>query len=105
MRPGSQLFKLMVRHGDYKYIYVANGGREQLFDLKNDKNELVNLAGERPELIKKYRKYAEDYCARDGLRAALDGDGRLKAFDFYQRPYARIRQFDESGGVKDFIIK
>ena len=43
--PGTPLFKIMARSGDWKYIYFANGAREQLFDLKSDPNEMTNLAG------------------------------------------------------------
>jgi len=103
MRPG-QHFKIMVRHGDYKYIFMANGGREQLFNLKEDTNELKNLAGEQPDKVFQYRSYAEQYCARDGLRGALDENGKLKRLAFVPRKLERIHQFDESGGITDFIF-
>ena len=38
--PGSHNFKIMVLTDDWKYIFMANGGREQLFNRKNDPNEL-----------------------------------------------------------------
>jgi choline-sulfatase len=49
---------LMIRLGRYKYIY-SQRDPEQLFDLKNDPNELNNLAG-RPEFQELRREfYAE----------------------------------------------
>jgi hypothetical protein len=39
--PGTRHFKFMVRSGDWKYIWMANGGREQLFNVKEDPNELT----------------------------------------------------------------
>ena len=38
--PGSHDFKLMVVTDEWKYIFMANGGREQLFNLRRDPNEL-----------------------------------------------------------------
>ena len=49
---------LMIRRGNYKYIY-SQPDPEQLFDLKNDPHELNNLAG-RPEFQELRREfYAE----------------------------------------------
>ena len=103
MRPG-QHFKVMVRGGDYKYIFMANGGREQLFSLKDDRDELINLAKELPDKVGLYKNYAEQYCARDGLRAALDDNGKLRSYDFVERKKFRIHQFDTSRGVNDFTV-
>ena len=50
--PGTPLFKIMVRQGQWKYIYMANGGREQLFDLADDPNELKNLAESRTDVAR-----------------------------------------------------
>ena len=43
--PGSHDFKLMVVTDEWKFIFMANGGREQLFNLRQDPNELSNRAG------------------------------------------------------------
>src|SRR5207249_8024603 len=40
--PGSQDLKVMVVTDEWKYIFMANGGREQLFNLTRDRNELSN---------------------------------------------------------------
>ncbi|MCL1794383.1 MAG: sulfatase-like hydrolase/transferase [Oscillospiraceae bacterium] len=104
MRPGTKYFKLMVRHENYKYIYMANGGNEQLFDLEKDKNELENLSGKYPGISAKYREYAENHCKRKGLFSALDENGKLKSFEFSERDLFRIHQFDGSRGVHGFTI-
>ena len=41
--PGSQQFKIMVRSHTHKYIFMANGGRELLFDLTSDPFEMESL--------------------------------------------------------------
>ena len=104
MRPGTPYFKLMVRHENYKYIYMANGGREQLFDLGEDRGELENLAAARRGIAERYRSYAQNYCKRKGLFDALDENGRLRGFEFSERGLFRIRQFDGSRGVHDFAV-
>jgi choline-sulfatase len=100
-RPGSQHFKTMVRRDQYKYIYMANGGREQLFDLGEDPNELSNLAAARPGVARELRALAAKACDRTGLREALDANG-LRAFPFAARRLQRIHQFDRSRGVTGF---
>ena len=51
--PGTRLFKVMVRQGEWKYVYMANGGREQLFELAGDPNELKNLADSRTDVARR----------------------------------------------------
>jgi choline-sulfatase len=34
----------MRRRADWKYIFMANGGRELLFNLSDDPSEIHNLA-------------------------------------------------------------
>jgi choline-sulfatase len=97
--PGSPQLKLMVRRGDWKYIYIANGGREQLFNLREDPFELTNRIGhdETDEL----RGIAVAACRREGAEDALDGDS-LRSFPFQRRPARRIYQFDASRGITGF---
>jgi len=98
--PGTPRFKVMVRGGPWKYIYMANGGREQLFHLEEDPAELNNLAAGREETAA-FRSRAAQACNRTGLREALHGNG-LRAFPFAGRPPRRIYQFDRSRGVTGF---
>jgi arylsulfatase len=99
--PGSPQFKIMVRGGEWKCVYLANGARQQLFNLREDPNELHNLAQSRPDVAAGFRARAEAACDRPALRAALDGAG-LRAFPFATRPNQRIYQFDVSRCVRGF---
>ncbi len=101
--PGKQNFKIMIRQGDWKYIYFANGRREQLFNLKDDPNELQNRASSDPEMKGKLRAEAVKVLQTPGGKAALeDGGEELKGFDFEPLKRRRIYQFDGSKGVKGF---
>ncbi len=100
--PGTPLFKIMVRRDEWKYIYMANGGREQLFNLRRDPNELDNLAKASSAVTGELRALAVAECRRQvGLNAALDVNG-LRASPFAARPLQRIYQFDRSRGVRGF---
>jgi arylsulfatase len=99
--PGSPRFKLMVREGPWKYIHMANGGREQLFNVKSDPNELRNLCEAESAAFGQMRSKAAKACDRPELRAALTGGG-LRTFPFQPRPLRRIYQFDSSRGVHGF---
>ena len=99
--PGSRQFKLMVRSGDWKYIFIANGGREQLFDLRNDPHELTNLAETRGEIKQQMYAKAVAACQRPELALLMDGQD-LRKFPFEARPLRRIYQFDHSRGVTGF---
>lgn len=99
--PGTPLFKIMARQGSWKYIYLANGGREQLFDLDHDPHELSNVAETKRDIADLLRQKAVAACDRPELRATLDGKG-LRAFPFEARPLRRIYQFDHSRGVTGF---
>jgi len=100
--PGTHHFKAMVRRGQWKYIHIANGGREQLFDLGEDPAELRDLADELRDVACELRALAAAACDTPGARDALDG-GDLRAFALQQawQPQ-RCRQFDRSRGVSDF---
>ena len=103
-RPGTPRFKCMVRSGSWKYIWLANGGREQLFDLSEHRREDELFNEIRPDILRQLRRTAERHCRREGLWQALAGTGFLE-FPYEERPKMRIRQFDESSGVYEFIDK
>ena len=48
--------KLMLRWDDWKYCYFANGGRQQLFNLRDDPHELADRAGQHPALCSQARE-------------------------------------------------
>jgi len=103
-QPGTRQFKVMVRSGEWKYIFMANGGCEQLFNLRDDPNELANLAEGRSEIKQRLYSKAVAACQRPELSPALEGDA-LRKFPFEARPLRRIYQFDRSRGVTGFPEK
>jgi arylsulfatase len=69
------LARFMVRWGDWKYNYFANGGREQLFNLREDPNELRSVASEQPKLCADVRTHMAGYFRQEEATAFLDSDG------------------------------
>ena len=102
--PGSQDFKIMVLTDEWKYIFMANGGHEQLFNRKKDPNELSNCVSSSPAIRSDLYALAVKACRVPGATDALDGD-KLRAVPFRQRPATRIYQFDRSRGVVGFPDK
>lgn len=101
-RPGTDRFKIMVREsGRWKYVYFANGGCEQLFDVEADPHELVNRAAEEPETVARLRARAVEACRNPGAADALEG-GKLKAFPRTVWQSEHIYQFDVSKGITGF---
>lgn len=99
--PGSHDFKIMVLTDEWKYIFMANGGREQLFNRKKDHNELSNCVGLASALRSELYALAMKACHVPGAIDALDSN-ILRAFPFRQRPPIRIYRFDRSRGVAGF---
>lgn len=99
--PGTRSFKMMVRHADWKYLFFANGGHEQLFNVTEDPSELRSLVSSESDLVRRFRAIATAACDRPGAREALDGSG-LRMFSYAQFPRYRIFQFDRSRGITGF---
>ncbi|MBN2308099.1 MAG: sulfatase-like hydrolase/transferase [Candidatus Hydrogenedentes bacterium] len=99
--PGTPRFKVMVREGEWKYIYMANGGREQLFNLREDPDECVQRFDDARAVANRLRNAATEAVQRPNVDRALDDNG-LRAFPFEERPLTRIYQFDRSRGVQGF---
>jgi len=99
--PGSHDFKLMVMTDEWKYIFMANGGREQLFDLRRDLNELSNCVASASKVRNELHALGVQACRVPGAVDALNGD-KLRTFPFRERPRTRIYQFDHSRGVVAF---
>jgi choline-sulfatase len=99
--PGSPQFKIMIRQDAWKYIFMANGGREQLFDVAADPAELHNCMSHEDQIGRRLRELAVRACRVPGAAAGLAGDD-LRAFPFRPRPLRRIYQFDRSRGVPGF---
>jgi arylsulfatase len=102
--PGSQDFKIMVVTNEWKYIFMANGGREQLFNLKRDPAEQSNCVASASEVRNNLYAVAVETCRVPGAIDAVDGSN-LRSFPFRERPRARICQFDQSRGVQGFPNK
>jgi arylsulfatase len=88
----------MVGTHEWKYIFMANGGREQLFHRERDPDELTNCIRSSDRIRNDLYALAVRACGVPGARDALDGD-KLRAFPFRKRPLKRIYQFDRSHGV------
>ena len=99
--PGTPTFKVMVRDAEWKYVFLANGDREQLFSMTEDPMELENRANSMSGVATSMREIAASACRMPGAQDALDGAG-LKTFPYQERPRNRIYQFDRSRGVSGF---
>ena len=100
-RAGTPHFKVMVREGKWKYIFMARGGREQLFDLEADPQELRECAAEHADMVQGFRRAAVEQLKVPNGDRALDGND-LRTFAFQEIPRTRIYQFDGSRGVTGF---
>lgn len=99
--PGTPLFKVMLRAGEWKYVYLANGARELLFNLAEDPHETHQSLFEQPKIADVLRRTATQALDRPGTRRALE-HGRLKRFPFQARPLRRIVQMAGEYGVQGF---
>ncbi len=98
--PGTCYFKAMVREGDWKYLWLANGGREFLFNLAMDPAESRCFAVQEREIADRMRATLVARLAeRETTRPALEGE-RLRSLPFAPFPRERIKQF--SRGITDF---
>ena len=99
--PGTTRFKIMVRQEEWKYIYLANGGREQLFNLHEDPEEIHQKAESNTHVVDRLRRLAIDALDNRAGEAALH-ERTLRAFEYERRPDRRVYQFDRSRGVVGF---
>jgi choline-sulfatase len=102
--PGTPRFKIMIRDHECKYVFLANGGREQLFSMRDDPQELHNRMADRPDLGRLMREMAVAACKVPGAADALDGND-LRTWPYQERKRNRIYQFDRSRGVTGFPAK
>lgn len=99
--PGTRHFKAMVREGEWKYIWLANGGQELLFDVAHDPHESSCHAGNQAALVTRLRTALITRLTEHAdTRAALNGDQDLLALPFEEFRRERIKQF--APGVQDF---
>lgn len=101
--PGTEQFKIMVRQGPWKYIYFANGGKQQLFHLDKDPDELSNRVEACPDKVSCLHAKAVDACRHPGAQDALDGDElKVLPYSAYGDTTRRVYQFDLSRGIQGF---
>ena len=98
--PGTRHFKCMVRRGDWKYLWLANGGRELLFNLRDDPGETRNFAATAPATLAALRAEMVRVLAARPLTAPAVAGGAPQALPFETFPRVRIKQF--ARGVTDF---
>ena len=103
-RPETRQFKLMVRHKQWKYIYMANGGREQLFNLNEDPAEMENLIVREKDIAERLRFQAAKKCGTETDLQSMVQDDDLVKYPFIARPLGRLHQFAFSRGVTDYIV-
>lgn len=70
--------KMMLRFGDFKYVYHANGGVDTLFDLRQDPGEFHNLAAERPDICRDARRQMTEYYQSFPFPDVLMDDGLIQ---------------------------
>lgn len=99
--PGTRRFKMMVRRGDLKLIWLANGGHSLLFDLANDPDEVAPCQDDRPEDVALMSAALVDDLRSEGVTDAFDGE-ELLTFPYEEWPLHRIYQMDRSRGVNGF---
>ncbi|MBT3342776.1 MAG: sulfatase-like hydrolase/transferase [Gemmatimonadetes bacterium] len=90
--PGSQQFKVMVREQRWKYIWLANGSRELLFDVTADPQELRELSASQPDVTDRLRQAAVAHLSQPSGEGCLEAD-QLAGHRFEARPLKRIYQF------------
>lgn len=100
--PETENFKIMVRWKQWKYIFMANGCREQLFNLVEDPNELQQKITGHPDIVEQMRKKAINALIDSPWAEKTLTDGQLKGLPYKKLKKERIHQFDNSRGVKDF---
>lgn len=58
----------IIRKGDWKLIHYYEDGREELYNLKTDLEENLNVAKDQPELVQQLNKELFDYLIKVGAR-------------------------------------
>ena len=103
-RPETRQFKIMIRRENWKYIYMANGGREQLFNLDTDPSEMENLIDRESDRAGLFRQNAAEKCRSSLDLKCMVGDDGLVSYPFKARPLGRLHQFAFSRGVTDYTV-
>jgi len=82
--------RYMVMTRQWKYVYHELGGVEELYDIVEDRQELTNLAGDRPDVVSELRGVLLQWCRDNGDDQMLAGDGLARS----PEDAADVEQFD-----------
>ncbi len=98
--PGTNKFKAMIRRGDWKYVWLANGGRELLFNVNANPHESIDYLPREPGVAARLRATLIELLASRPLTLPALAEKQLRSFPFESFPRVRIKQFGR--GVTDF---
>jgi len=88
-------FTAMITNGRYKFIYMSNGGKIQLFDLLEDRYEVNNLSEVYPKIVEKFKNLLiEKFESSIEPKKYIDDAGLIR-YEFTQMPRHRIKQMAE----------
>lgn len=77
-------FTMMVREGDWKYVYAVNGGHEQLFNTAQDPHETDDRLSDSPDVAARLRRAAIRRLETHGATDYLENDSLTEI------PYRRL---------------
>jgi choline-sulfatase len=103
-RPESRQFKVMLRYKEWKFIFMANGGRQQLFNLNEDPLEMVNLAESLPSLVEEMTERVIKKFLQETELQGMVHQEKLVWYPFEARVLQRLHQFDFSQGITDYSM-
>jgi hypothetical protein len=88
----------------WKYVWLANGGREQLFDLTDDPQETVNLAARDGARCQAAHRQLVEWCLETGFASAVEGNGaadRLRSLPFEALPLPDVKPQQPAWPARD----
>lgn len=100
--PGTSMFKAMIRWHEWKLIYISNGARVQLFNLKDDPGETKNLADSHPKTKERLLNWLAEEMGKHPNTKRATGTNGLLAHPFTAMPRSRMCQFAYPGPVNKF---
>jgi len=82
----------MFHDSQYKYLYFVEDGKELLFDTSADRNDMINIKGEKLEKIRK--KFIE-HLTEEGNSHVVNG--KLVNLKKEKPPINQVKAMDPSG--------
>jgi arylsulfatase A-like enzyme len=80
---------IMARNEDFKYCFARFNSTEELYDMKNDPDELTNLAinKDHREKLLEMRIKTNNWCIENNHEPILNEDGTLTHTEFKEQDY------------------